>query len=258
MELPVYSAGTCPTLIEGRNTGFGSNDRDFDLFVPTSSNGPFAVVFLWHGAGGNAEDFADLLSPYYDKNGFVLVVPDGQRQYDSEWHVEVTPGVEGPAAQEDLTFFDDVLRCIDEQIPIDRRRVHSVGFSVGGRFSAYLMGHRSEVLASFAAWSGGNTTPQMITVVPVPSHAIPGLLYHGGDSDTPACCGMVATEGLASAMVAAGQTTIVCDHSMGHSIPNSRDDVWLYFEAHPFSAGSTAAWSTAVPLELPSYCELRE
>ena len=38
----------------GRNRDFGYNRRSFLLYVPTSTRGPFAVVFLW-GAGGQAE-----------------------------------------------------------------------------------------------------------------------------------------------------------------------------------------------------------
>ena len=44
---------TCPTLTEGRNTGFvsGGKSRDFELIIPQSYDGtqPIPLVFAWHG-----------------------------------------------------------------------------------------------------------------------------------------------------------------------------------------------------------------
>ncbi len=259
--LDSYSQGACPALIQdGRNVGFGYNARDFDLYVPTSTNGPYAVVFAWHGDGDTATAFGQALLGSYDSDGYVLVVPDGQSRYDSQWHVEVEPGVAGSPATDDLRFVDDVIACLWEQLPIDLRRIHTVGFSVGGRFSAYLMGHRSDRFGSAVTWSGGDRTPQDIIVVPAAAHPIPGLLYHGGVSDTPACCGETATEGLATTMVQNGQFTVVCDHGQGHSYPpgDAAGELWNFMVDHPFSPGADALWREAgLPASFPDYCEVR-
>jgi poly(3-hydroxybutyrate) depolymerase len=253
-----YSGGACPDLaLGGRNLGFGFNGRDVDIYVPTTTQGPYGVVFAWHGDGGSAADFGQALLGAHETDGYVLVVPDGQDRYDSQWQVEITPGVEGPAATDDLRFFDDVLACLWEQVPIDLRRVHSMGFSVGARFSAYLMGHRSDVVGSFVTWSGGDRTPQGIVVVPVATHPIPGLLYHGGVDDTPACCGMAPTQALAATMLDNGQYTIVCDHGQGHAFPpgDHAGQLWSFMLAHPFVLGAEAAWREAgLPGGFPVFC----
>jgi dienelactone hydrolase len=254
VQPPPYSMGTCPTLVHNDwNRSFGSNHRDFRLDVPPTNKGPYGVVFMWHGAGNTATDIEAALKPSFDQHGYILVVTDGKALYDSEWQVEP------PGSTDDLRYFDDVLRCIGEQIPIDRRRVHSMGFSVGARFTAYLVGHRSDRLASVVTWSGGDRTPQGLIVVPSPAHPIPALLYHGGDTDTPACCGKTATQSLVSRLKPNGNFLVVCNHALGHTYPPTPervDNLWRFFEAHPFMPGNQAAWQSNLPTDLPSYCAL--
>jgi poly(3-hydroxybutyrate) depolymerase len=208
------------------------------------------VVFLW-GASETPELIAPTLTGVYDDHGYILVVPEGGPHYPLTWDMD-------PAgADDDLRFYDDVLACLDQQFPVDRRRIHSVGFSVGGCFSAYLMGHRSETLASFVSYSGGDQTPAGERLVPMPHHPIPGLLFHGGDTDN-LWAGKPATLSLASRMVANDQFTIVCDHGRGHKLPGPVRDMWDFMLAHPFSPGNTAAWAqTGIADKLPAFCEVR-
>ncbi len=210
---------------------------------------------MWHGAGGDAVSFETLLTGSHDAHGYVLVTPEGAKKYDSEWRVE-------PAgATDDLDFFEDVLRCLWEQVPIDLRRVHSMGFSVGGRFTGYLMGHRSNAVGSVVAWSGGDRTPQGVIVVPMPAHPIPALLYHGGSTDTPACCGQNPTEALANKLKANGDFVVVCNHGAGHTYPPNPGrvtDLWRFIESHPFLPGAASSWREAgLPAGLPNYCQIR-
>ena len=249
--LPPYSRGTCPTLVPGRNRDFGSNGRGFLLYVPTSTRGPFAVVFLW-GAGGPAEGIAPILSGVYDEDGYILVVPEGEPRYPLTWSMDPR------GADDDLRFFDDVLTCLDQQFPVDRRRVHSTGYSTGACFSAYLMGYRSETLASFASYSGGDKTPSGERLVPMPAHPIPGLLFHGGDTDVE-WAGKAATLSLAGRMAANGQFTVVCDHGRGHVVAGPTvQEMWAFMLAQPFSPGNTAVWAAiGIAGKLPPYCQVR-
>lgn len=195
--------------------------------------------------------FEPQLKPSFEARGYVLVVPDGQQKYDSEWQVEPLN------AQEDLVFFVDVLRCLWEQVPIELRRVHSMGFSVGARYSDYLLGRRSNRVASVVTWSAGERTPQNLVVVPVPPHATPTLMYHGGDGDTSACCGKAATLALVARLKPNGNFMLVCDHGGGHGFPPQPgrvNDLWRFIEQHPFMAGSEAAWRGNLPAGLPAFC----
>jgi len=249
-DLPPYSRGTCPALVPGRNPGFGYNGRSFLLHVPTSTRGPFAVVFLW-GAGTHPETIAGLLSAFYDVDGYILVVPEGEPFYPLTWSMD------SRGSDDDLRFFDDVLTCLDQQFPVDRRRVHSAGYSVGACFSAYLMGHRSWTLASFASYSGGDQMPSGRQLVPMPPHPIPGLLFHGGDRDD-LWAGKEATLSLARRMAANGQFTVACDHGFGHVVPGATvRDMWAFLLAHPFSPGNEAAWAAGgISGRLPDWCRV--
>jgi dienelactone hydrolase len=247
-----YSQGTCPVLERGWNRGFGFNHRDFILHVPTTTRGPFGLWFIWHGSGGNAGAF-DFLAERFDADGYVLVIPDGQLRYPLDWGMDIRGG------DDDLRFFDDVVACVNQQFPVDRRRVHSTGYSVGGVFSAYLMGYRSDTLASFGAWSTGETDQRGRRIVPSPPRPVPGLLYHGGPDDKPDWAGRQGTLALAARMAANGALAIVCDHGVGHVVPGPYDvalgDMWAFLLAHPF--GPTAAWATGgLDGRLPDYCAI--
>jgi dienelactone hydrolase len=164
-------------------------------------------------------------------------------------------------ADDDLRFFDDVVACLADQYPIDRRRVHSTGYSVGGIFTAYLMGHRSDTLASLVAWSTGETDPSGRHIVPTPMHPIPGLLYHGGAQDKPDYAGRQGTLALASRMASNGQFAVVCDHGLGHTLPGTPDatleQMWSFMLAHPFTPGNAAAWAeTGIAGRLPEFCRV--
>jgi poly(3-hydroxybutyrate) depolymerase len=249
--LAPYSRGSCPALAPGRTRDFGDSRRSFLLYVPTSTRGPFAVVFLW-GAGGPADGIAPILASHYEEDGFILVVPDGEPpRHPLTWSMDAK------GSDADLRFFDDVLTCLDQQYPLDRRRVHTTGYSTGAVFSAYLVGHRSEFLASFSSYSGGDQSPPGERIVPTPPHPIPGLLYHGGDSDVE-WAGKAPTLSLAARMAGNGQFTVVCDHGRGHVVGASRAEMWAFLLAHPFSPGHTAAWATAgIEGRLPASCQVR-
>lgn len=248
-----YSQGACPRLEDGWNLGFGFNQRDFILRVPTATRGPYGLWFLWHGFGGTAQAFDYFLSARFDADGYILVIPDGQSRYSLEWGMDLRGG------DDDLRFFDDVVACVNQQFPIDRRRVHATGYSAGGVFSAYLMGYRSDTLASFGAWSTGETDTKGRRIVPAPARPVPGLLYHGGRGDKPDWAGRKGTLALAAHMAENGALAIVCDHGGGHVVPEPFEgtlrDMWAFLLAHPF--GPTAAWATGgLGGRLPDYCSI--
>ena len=116
--------------------------------------------------------------------------------------------------------------------------MHTTGYSAGAVFSAYLMGHRSDSLASFSAWSTGEADPANRRIVPDPPRPVPGLLYHGGRTDTPDWAGRKGTLSLAAHMTANGALAVVCDHGLGHVVPGPLDatlgQMWSFMLAHPF------------------------
>jgi len=249
-----HPGGPCPALQPGSNRVFGSNFRDFLLYVPTTTRGPFGLVFLW-SAGGKAQGF-DFLATRYDADGYILVIPGGDARDPLTW------AMDAGGLDHDLRFFDEVVACVSEQFPLDRRRVHSTGYSVGAVFSAYLMAHRSDTLASFSGWSTGETDPGGRRMVTRPRRPVPGLLYHGGMNDKPDWAGRKGTLALAAHMTQAGALAIVCDHGSGHVVPGptvegTMGQMWSFMLAHPF--GDETAWKTGgLAGRLPDHCAVAD
>ena len=241
---PAFSQGACPELRPGWNRSFGASGRDFLLEVP-GSGGPYAVIFVWHGANGAAAPFDELLRSPAERDGYLLVVPDGQGRFPVEWDLH---------GDLDLGFFDDVLACLVQQFPVDRRRVHAAGYSAGGVMAARLAERRAGQLASLVSWSGGiRDDRHRLVVGPLP-RALPGLLYHGGADDRPAWVGQPGTLELAEALLAAGQRPVVCDHEQGHTIPDTDRtflDMGAFFIAHPWGGSDPAE----AGVSLPAYCQ---
>ncbi len=241
-----YSRGICPVLTPGRNRDVGHTHRSLLLGVPTTTRGPYGVLFFWPAAGP-AESIWPIFGRSLDAGGYILVIPDADTRFPLSWSMDAR------GADDDLRFFDDVLACLDAQYPIDRRRIHSAGYSTGAVFSAYLMGHRHDTLASFVSFSGGGHLPSGEMHVPLPTRKAPALLYHGGATDT-LWAGREATLGLAARMRANGQPTLVCDHGRGHVVGASAREMWSFLLAHPFRNDAVAAGVPGPARARPAYC----
>jgi poly(3-hydroxybutyrate) depolymerase len=188
--------------------------------------------------------FDELLRTHAEQDGYLLVVPDGQARFPVEWDLD---------GDTDLGFFDDVLACLVQQFPVDRRRVHSAGFSAGGAMSARLAERRGDRLASLVSWSGGIRDQNRKLVVGSLPRALPGLLYDGGRDDRPSWVGQAGTLELAETLLAAGEAPIVCDHGQGHTIPDTDRtflDMGAFFLAHPFGGSDPID----AGVSLPRYC----
>lgn len=129
--------------------------------VPTDTKAPVAVVFCWHGHGGNsaqsvrgwAFDKADPTSILIYPQGLPTVSPlvDKEGRH-SGWQSAV--GAEG---DRDIKFFDTVLADLKKERSVDERRIYSMGHSNGAAFSYVLWQARPDVLAAIGSVAGSLT-----------------------------------------------------------------------------------------------------
>lgn len=121
-------------------------DRKYHLRIPSTydPDRAYPFIFRWHGAGGNGLS-GGLDIEQSAKEDAIIVSADGLNNY---WDVYTADSV-------DLQFFDKMLETLSSQYCIDRHRVFSYGFSVGGTFSNLLACRRSSVLRASAAVAGG-------------------------------------------------------------------------------------------------------
>jgi polyhydroxybutyrate depolymerase len=129
--------------------------------VPADPKAPAAVVFCWHGHGGNsaqalrgwAFDKADTTSILVYPQGLPTVSPlvdkEGRR---SGWQSAV-----GDGGDRDIKLFDAILADLKKERSIDDRRIYSMGHSNGAAFSYVLWQARPDVLAAVGSVAGSLT-----------------------------------------------------------------------------------------------------
>jgi len=129
--------------------------------VPADPKAPEAVVFCWHGHGGNsaqsvrgwAFDKADPTSILVYPQGLPTVSPlvdkEGRR---SGWQSAV-----GDGGDRDIKLFDAILADLKKERSVNERRIYSMGHSNGAAFSYVLWQARPDVLAAVGSVAGSLT-----------------------------------------------------------------------------------------------------
>lgn len=181
----------------------GGLDRTYLLYVPAAYHGdrPVPVVFDFHGYGSNGlqQLFYGDFRPQADKDGFVIVAPDGQGSGGNRhWNfgadaASVATGAPAPAAGEadDVVLTLAILDHLESTMCIDAKRVYSAGMSDGGAMTAALACRASDRFAAFGPVAVVFYSPQCARARAVPIAAFMGTAdpvvpFNGG---TVSCCG---------------------------------------------------------------------
>jgi len=261
---PLPYAGACPTFVAGKNTILAdTRARSFELFLPPHPNNNGAgLVYVWHGNGDSAKSLAGyFLAQEAAKEYNAIVVAPSNCCSDNfndccdmsmTWNMGTFSETEA-----DLSLFDGILTCIDEQFNIDNRRVYTTGFSAGSLWSTYLVVNRGEYLAAATIFSGGTG---LVVDYATPGNTLPVLLAWGGTADV--FMGVVdfqeMTLEFSEKLRADGHFVAECNHGLGHTVPfggPTWGHRWLFAhqwgdEASPFGAGLSA--------DFPDYCVIPE
>lgn len=167
-------------------------DRTYLLHVPPSYDGrtPLPVVFDWHGYSSNAAQQLAYsgFGPVADREGFIVVAPDGQGS-PAHFNLAVPP----PAGEgDDVRFALDILDRLERDLCVDTRRVYSTGMSNGAVMTTILACRAPDRFAAFGPvaaiiWlplrcDGGRPVPYAGFV----GTADPVVPYAGGRVN---CCG---------------------------------------------------------------------
>ena len=169
-EEPEREPLKCEDFAEGLNenliVGEGKNElaRSFILRLPEKidSMEKVPVIFIYHGYGDSAGNFANLLGSYVNNETmpFILVTPESRDDiygFDLsnfppaglEWDMmNITDG----SAEGDM--FDAILSCLEKRWKIDEKHIHVSGFSAGA-ITANSMGlQKADKIASILSYSG--------------------------------------------------------------------------------------------------------
>ena len=233
--------------------------RSYQIQVPSDYDPghPYALTFVFHGAGGNAaasRSWGLQNAPGAGSQG-IFVFPNGINfQHDGIGWDDRSNGY-------DVPFFDHMLRELASGYCIDPGQVFAAGFSWGGDFAITLACTRGDVLRAVAANSTDDEfkdTANYLTYVNLPcsSRKHPPVRYshaEGGDQMYPAPDFATTSKLLqhlnacngASTGIASSTSSQVCvsydgcaaryiecsfDHDIGHTLPPKwAEDTWGFF-----------------------------
>jgi poly(3-hydroxybutyrate) depolymerase len=147
--------GKAPTLASGTHTiQSGGQNRSFILRLPDNynNNTQYRLIFGYHWRGGTAGDVDSGGSDGYNwsyyglrrlsNNGAIFVAPQGNGN-----------GWANPGGQ-DVTFTDDMIRRIENDLCVDTAQRFALGFSYGGGMSYSLACSRANMFRAVAVYSG--------------------------------------------------------------------------------------------------------
>jgi polyhydroxybutyrate depolymerase len=148
--------------------------RSYLITVPTTWDRvrPIPVLFVFHGAGSDAESMvrATGFDAMAEMTNLLVVYPKAPaktKRYD------VDPARGGVSA--DVLFFDALLARLRERFRVDDRRVFATGFSNGAALCYRIAAERPNVVAAIAPVAG--YLPALVRsdpIVPVPLLAVHG------------------------------------------------------------------------------------
>jgi polyhydroxybutyrate depolymerase len=147
----------CPetaTITPGERTvslTVGGQSRSFLLHVPPGYSGdtPVAVVFDFHGLGGNGMQQRNLSgwAAVADREGFIMVYPNGS---SNAWNVGRCCPPSADQGVDDVAFVRAIIAQLQRDACIDERRVYASGCSNGGGMSYKLACDAGDAIAGIA------------------------------------------------------------------------------------------------------------
>lgn len=173
----------------------GGRIRSFRAMVPARAPGPdgYPLLLAFHGAGGSARNMEQMTGLHVpaEAEGYVTVYargtgPDPRR--DLTWNAGRCCGYARAEGVDDVAYVRATIEAVATRIPVDRRRIHAVGFSNGAMLAYRLAAELPGTLAAIAAVGA---PPDRGTRVPDPP--VPVLHFHGlADSFVPYRGGLAA------------------------------------------------------------------
>lgn len=128
--------------------------RKYVLYVPDNVKASPALVFSLHGASGHDTDRSPFRTSVADKEGCIVVYPQGANQYFAIFGGTIPGWNSTGVANEDLDFFKAIIADVAKSYPIDRSRVYCSGFSNGGMMTYSNASSASDIFAAFVSISG--------------------------------------------------------------------------------------------------------
>lgn len=132
----------------------GDEERQYWLYVPSTVKANCSLVVSLHGASGHSTDRSPFRTDIADKEGCIVVYPQGNPIYFPVFGGTVTGWDASGEANADVDFLRAVVDDVASKYPINRKRVYCCGFSNGGMMTYALSNTCADVFAAYASISG--------------------------------------------------------------------------------------------------------
>lgn len=159
--------------------------REYILYVPlnhdTASSVPLVLNFHGYTSNAGEQIFYGDFKPIADTADFLIVAPEGTRDFSNATHWNVGWGA---STVDDLSFTNALLDTLIANYNIDPNRIYSTGMSNGGFMSHMLACELSERITAIASVTGSMTFAKLASCDP--QHPTPVMQIHGtGDQVVP-------------------------------------------------------------------------
>jgi poly(3-hydroxybutyrate) depolymerase len=245
-------SGICPQLAPGMITvQAGGVARQARLWISEHAatlDGP--LVLYWYGTNSTPAEAEqalgrDTIAAITAAGGLVVAPVHDPRAGFWPWYL-----LNG-TQELDLQLADELVACAVEKVGIDRRRIHSVGFSAGAIQTVHMSYRRSGYIASVVTYSGSKPAA---TRDQDPANKLAAMIFHGGAEDRFVVDFQAGSEAYKADLAAAGRFALICNHGLGHRIPTDTGPaLWRFLQDHRFGTGPSP-YATTLPAELPRYC----
>ena len=134
----------------------GTQTRSYLLYVPANAKSTGApLVFSLHGTSGHSSDKQPFDTSVADKQGCIVVYPQGEDMTFPAFGNAVLPGWHSTGVwTKDIDFFLAIIEDVASKYKVDRQRIYCCGFSNGGMMAYTVANVASDVFAAFASISG--------------------------------------------------------------------------------------------------------
>lgn len=219
-------------------------ERTYILHVPSSydASKPIPLVLSFHGGGGNAENQRRVsgFNELADKNGFIVVYPNGTGRLDSNvltWNGGACCGYAAQNQIDDVGFVRALIAELQSQYNIDPKRIYAAGFSNGGIMSYRLACEAADIFAAIGPVSGTLNYAECD-----PSEPVSVIHIHGTDDTHLPYDGGVGDDSITNVDYESVEESINfwLDHDQCAKTPKSANQPEVRIEAYDECASNSA------------------